>query len=294
MSVCKPIALGWLLLSCFLARGADWYVAPDGKGTNSGTKESPWDIASAVNGRKEVRRVTRSGLRRAPIDGGRTNCSTFDWQAWRRSPFMYSRPVANGFASTAVWPCKAPRPCLDSGSGDLRLGAAAGQAGQCRLQSGGPQAAVGWPAHARRQGLQVYRSRHPQLQSRHQLLGRRGQPGDLWLHYLRQRLARRGSRPRALYLHTKRRGREDHLQLHHDLPLRGQLHDARLWLRAGLCEQLPGDGEHLLRSRPVPNRGQPTQPRHPRVPQLSLRHRHEDRLHGTIQRGLRHPQQYHR
>ena len=55
MRVCKPVVLACLLLSCLVTRGADWYVAPDGNAVNPGTKESPWDIASALNGRKEVR-----------------------------------------------------------------------------------------------------------------------------------------------------------------------------------------------------------------------------------------------
>jgi len=54
MSVCKPVLLASLLLS-LAAEGADWYVAPEGASANPGTKESPWDIASALNGRKEVR-----------------------------------------------------------------------------------------------------------------------------------------------------------------------------------------------------------------------------------------------
>ena len=55
MSVCKPVVLSCLLLSCSAVHGADWYVGPNGMAANSGTKESPWDIASALNGRREVR-----------------------------------------------------------------------------------------------------------------------------------------------------------------------------------------------------------------------------------------------
>jgi hypothetical protein len=54
MSVCKPVLLALLLFSSLVAQGADWYVAPEGASANPGTKESPWDIASALNGRKEV------------------------------------------------------------------------------------------------------------------------------------------------------------------------------------------------------------------------------------------------
>jgi hypothetical protein len=55
MSVCKCGVLVRLLLSCLAARGADWYIAPDGRAADSGTRESSWDLASALNGRKEVR-----------------------------------------------------------------------------------------------------------------------------------------------------------------------------------------------------------------------------------------------
>ncbi len=55
MSVCRPVLLASLLSLSLAAEGADWYVAPEGTSANRGTKESPWDIASALNGRKEVR-----------------------------------------------------------------------------------------------------------------------------------------------------------------------------------------------------------------------------------------------
>jgi hypothetical protein len=55
MSMCKSVLLASLLLSSLAADGADWYVAPEGTRANPGTKESPWDIASALNVRKEVR-----------------------------------------------------------------------------------------------------------------------------------------------------------------------------------------------------------------------------------------------
>jgi hypothetical protein len=55
MSVRKTVVLVCLLLSCWAAHGADWYVGPNGTAANPGTKESPWDIASALNGRQEVR-----------------------------------------------------------------------------------------------------------------------------------------------------------------------------------------------------------------------------------------------
>jgi hypothetical protein len=36
-----------------LACASDWYVAPDGKSENKGSKEAPWDIASALSGAKK-------------------------------------------------------------------------------------------------------------------------------------------------------------------------------------------------------------------------------------------------
>ena len=55
MNVCRPVLLASFLFSSLAAEGADWYVAPEGASVNPGTRESPWDIASALNGRKEVR-----------------------------------------------------------------------------------------------------------------------------------------------------------------------------------------------------------------------------------------------
>ncbi len=54
MGVCKPAVLVCLLLWSLAVQGADWYVAAEGTSANAGTKESPWDLASALNGRKEV------------------------------------------------------------------------------------------------------------------------------------------------------------------------------------------------------------------------------------------------
>ncbi len=44
-----------LLLGVRASPAAQWYVAPQGAATNPGTGESPWDVASALNGRQEVR-----------------------------------------------------------------------------------------------------------------------------------------------------------------------------------------------------------------------------------------------
>jgi hypothetical protein len=73
ISMClrKLVFFTYLSLSCLVARGTDWYVAPDGRATHPGTKESPWDIASALDGRKEVRPgdtiwLTKGTYRRRP------------------------------------------------------------------------------------------------------------------------------------------------------------------------------------------------------------------------------------
>ena len=36
------------------ARAGNWYVGPEGKPTNPGTKQAPWDIASALEGKQKV------------------------------------------------------------------------------------------------------------------------------------------------------------------------------------------------------------------------------------------------
>ncbi|MHC4243622.1 MAG: right-handed parallel beta-helix repeat-containing protein [Planctomycetota bacterium] len=49
-----------ILSACLLAIAAEtgfashWYIAPDGKSTNSGTQESTWDIASTLNGKQKI------------------------------------------------------------------------------------------------------------------------------------------------------------------------------------------------------------------------------------------------
>ena len=34
---------------------SQWYIAPEGKSTNKGTEGSPWDIASTLDGKQNVR-----------------------------------------------------------------------------------------------------------------------------------------------------------------------------------------------------------------------------------------------
>ncbi len=43
-----------LLLCVQVSPATEWYVSPDGKATNSGTKDAPWDIASALDGSQKV------------------------------------------------------------------------------------------------------------------------------------------------------------------------------------------------------------------------------------------------
>ena len=49
-----------VLFTCLLATASQisfadqWYIAPDGKSTNSGTQVSPWDIASALSGKQKI------------------------------------------------------------------------------------------------------------------------------------------------------------------------------------------------------------------------------------------------
>jgi hypothetical protein len=54
-SVGRFVIPACLLFFSLAAQGADWYVAPQGEAGHAGTKQSPWDLASALNGRKEVR-----------------------------------------------------------------------------------------------------------------------------------------------------------------------------------------------------------------------------------------------
>jgi len=44
----------FLLLAVQISSAAQWYVGPDGKTTNPGTKESPWDITSALDGKQKA------------------------------------------------------------------------------------------------------------------------------------------------------------------------------------------------------------------------------------------------
>jgi len=48
------VVLWVLLLLGTICRAGEWYVGPDGKATNVGTKEAPWDIASALDGSQKV------------------------------------------------------------------------------------------------------------------------------------------------------------------------------------------------------------------------------------------------
>ena len=45
---------GWSGLIAATGVAADWYVAPDGTPEGKGTRQAPWDIASALAGRQSV------------------------------------------------------------------------------------------------------------------------------------------------------------------------------------------------------------------------------------------------
>jgi hypothetical protein len=44
-----------LAVSATLAAASDWYVSPAGRPQNAGTRESPWDIGSALAGAHAVK-----------------------------------------------------------------------------------------------------------------------------------------------------------------------------------------------------------------------------------------------
>ncbi|HUT02164.1 MAG TPA: hypothetical protein VM031_06905, partial [Phycisphaerae bacterium] len=49
------IGLAAALLFQAGATGAEWYVSPGGQPAASGTKGSPWDLASTLEGKRRVR-----------------------------------------------------------------------------------------------------------------------------------------------------------------------------------------------------------------------------------------------
>ena len=48
------LSVWFLLLAVQVSLAGEWYVGPDGKATNVGTKEAPWDITSALDGSQKV------------------------------------------------------------------------------------------------------------------------------------------------------------------------------------------------------------------------------------------------
>jgi len=44
----------FLLLAVQICSAEQWYVSPDGKSTNPGTQDKPWDIASALDGKQKI------------------------------------------------------------------------------------------------------------------------------------------------------------------------------------------------------------------------------------------------
>ena len=53
----KQITLACVVMFCFISSGLarDWYVSPSGTDRADGSLKSPWDLASALGGRKEIR-----------------------------------------------------------------------------------------------------------------------------------------------------------------------------------------------------------------------------------------------
>jgi hypothetical protein len=54
MKYCISLTILCLLTVTQISATAEWYVGPDGKAANPGTKDTPWDIASALDGRQQV------------------------------------------------------------------------------------------------------------------------------------------------------------------------------------------------------------------------------------------------
>lgn len=44
----------YLLTAAQVSAATEWYAGPDGKAENPGTKETPWDIASALDGVQRI------------------------------------------------------------------------------------------------------------------------------------------------------------------------------------------------------------------------------------------------
>jgi hypothetical protein len=54
MRYCIVLLTFYLLLAVQISSATQWYVGPEGKSTNPGTQEAPWDIASALDGTQKV------------------------------------------------------------------------------------------------------------------------------------------------------------------------------------------------------------------------------------------------
>ena len=48
------IGLFVFFLATGISSASQWYVSPDGKSTNTGTQDKPWDIASALDGKQKI------------------------------------------------------------------------------------------------------------------------------------------------------------------------------------------------------------------------------------------------
>jgi len=54
MRTIAVLSVCWLYLVMAMAEAAEWFVGPEGKATNPGSREGPWDIASALDGKQKV------------------------------------------------------------------------------------------------------------------------------------------------------------------------------------------------------------------------------------------------
>ena len=55
MDAFRWMAVVWSAVLGSTSMAGDWYVGPEGHAQNEGTRQAPWDIASALDGREEIR-----------------------------------------------------------------------------------------------------------------------------------------------------------------------------------------------------------------------------------------------
>ncbi|MHC4693001.1 MAG: hypothetical protein ACYS67_09675 [Planctomycetota bacterium] len=54
MKYCIIFFALFLLLAVQICSASLWYVSPDGKATNPGTQDKPWDIVTALDGTQKI------------------------------------------------------------------------------------------------------------------------------------------------------------------------------------------------------------------------------------------------